>query len=163
MLYSYLNNEPKPLPYRIRLSNGQTRTDPSTFTEEEIIDAGYIPITQEKPVPEKNQIVYWSKQDVAWCVRDKSVEQIQSEIDNEWSKIRSIRDEILFNLDWKFIRHESQVRLGITPTDNLSSLDTYAQALRDITLQEDPFNITWPTLETPVLEEENLNEEISDV
>ena len=163
MLYSYLNNEPKPLPFRIRLSNGNTRTNPSTFTEEEITDAGYVLITQEKPTPELSQIVYWSKQDLVWYVRDKTPEEIQNEIDNQWINIRILRDQMLVNLDWRFIRYESQVRLGITPVDDIQKLDTYAQALRDITLQEDPFNIIWPTLENTVLEEEILNEEISDV
>ena len=32
---------PQPLPFRIKLSNGFTRTDPETFTEAELTDAGY--------------------------------------------------------------------------------------------------------------------------
>jgi hypothetical protein len=35
-LYSYQGQEPQELPERIRLSGGRTRTDSSTFTEEEI-------------------------------------------------------------------------------------------------------------------------------
>lgn len=41
-LYSYKGQYPKPLPNRIILSNGNTRTDNTTFTEEEIKDAGYV-------------------------------------------------------------------------------------------------------------------------
>lgn len=144
MLYSYQNNEPQPLPYRIRLSSGLSRTDPATFTEQEIVDAGYVLITQEKPVPEQNQIVYWSKEDLMWIVRDKTEQELQNEINYQWTKIRKERDNLLSNLDWRFIRYESQTRLGIVPVDSIQDLDTYAQALRDVTLQQDPFNIVWP-------------------
>ena len=42
MLYSIHNQRPAPLPFRIRLSNGFTRTEPTSFTAEEILDAGYV-------------------------------------------------------------------------------------------------------------------------
>ena len=42
MLYSIHNQRPAPLPFRIRLSNGFTRTKPASFTAEEIADAGYV-------------------------------------------------------------------------------------------------------------------------
>jgi hypothetical protein len=42
MLYSLNGAYPKFLPKRIILSNGTTRTDPTTFTPEEIADAGYV-------------------------------------------------------------------------------------------------------------------------
>jgi hypothetical protein len=42
MLYSFNNGRPSPLPFRIRLSNGFTRTEPASFTAEEIADAGYV-------------------------------------------------------------------------------------------------------------------------
>jgi len=42
VLYSIRNERPAPLPFRIRLSNGFTRTEPASFTAEEITDAGYV-------------------------------------------------------------------------------------------------------------------------
>jgi hypothetical protein len=41
MLYSLNNQRPAPLPFRIRLLSGFTRTEPASFTAEEITDAGY--------------------------------------------------------------------------------------------------------------------------
>jgi hypothetical protein len=41
MLYSLHGARPAPLPFRVTLPNGFTRTDPSTFTEDEIIAAGF--------------------------------------------------------------------------------------------------------------------------
>jgi len=40
-LYSLHGARPEPLPFRITLPNGFTRTDPSTFTEDEIFAAGF--------------------------------------------------------------------------------------------------------------------------
>ena len=42
MLYSFRSQRPAPLPFRIRLSNGFTRTEPASFTAAEIFDAGYV-------------------------------------------------------------------------------------------------------------------------
>lgn len=41
MLYSLHNQRPAPLPQRIRMPDGFTRTDASTFTQEEIQAAGF--------------------------------------------------------------------------------------------------------------------------
>ena len=40
LLYSLLNAEPAPLPQRLKI-NGVTRTDSSSFTAEELNQAGY--------------------------------------------------------------------------------------------------------------------------
>lgn len=53
----------------------------------------------------------------------------------QWQEIRSIRDQLLNQTDW---RASSDLTLADT-------WKTYRQALRDITTQSDPFNITWPT------------------
>jgi hypothetical protein len=42
MLYSIRQQRPATLPFRIRLSNGFTRTEPASFTAEQIADAGYV-------------------------------------------------------------------------------------------------------------------------
>lgn len=60
LLYSFLNQEPTPLPNRLEL-DGVTRTDPNTFTEEELARAGYTgPFTKPSYDPE-TQIVQWYK------------------------------------------------------------------------------------------------------
>jgi hypothetical protein len=41
-LYSHEGAEPAPLPFRITMPDGFTRTDPETFTPEEIAAAGYV-------------------------------------------------------------------------------------------------------------------------
>lgn len=58
---------------------------------------------------------------------------------DQWSLIRMQRDQLLAASDWRVIRAiDTGVPLEQTWTD-------YRQALRDVTTQADPFNITWPT------------------
>ena len=56
-------------------------------------------------------------------------------INNKWTEIRYERLDKLQETDWR------------ASSDLILSDDwkTYRQALRDITTQSDPFNITWPT------------------
>jgi hypothetical protein len=51
---------------------------------------------------------------------------------------------MISSFDWRILRHQRELRLGITPTDSIESLDKYMQDLADITKQSDPFNISWP-------------------
>jgi hypothetical protein len=57
LLYSHNNQRPEPLPFRITLPNGFTRTDPSTFTEDEITAAGFTgPYTEPDYDPATEQL-----------------------------------------------------------------------------------------------------------
>jgi hypothetical protein len=59
MLYSLRQQRPAPLPFRIRLSSGFTRTEPASFTAEEIIDAGYVgPYTEPAYNPATEQLLW---------------------------------------------------------------------------------------------------------
>lgn len=145
MLYSLNGKYPNPLPFRIVLSDGRTRTDQTTFTEEEIADAGFIPV-DNPPTLLEHQSLSWNGTE--WVVHTKTSEEIQTEIDNatlvQWQTIRQTRDRMMANYDWRYTRYEREVRLGLTPTDDIMELDTYMQALADITQQSDPYNISWP-------------------
>jgi hypothetical protein len=142
MFYSYKNQYPDVLPDRIRLSNGMTRTDKSTFTEEELIDAGYK-LTLAKPIYDtRSQSLSWDGEN--WLSTELTTEQIQLIISNKWDEVRRNREELFKQVEWRFTRHFSELRLGLPPTDDIINLDRYVQELRDITKQEDPFNIIWP-------------------
>jgi hypothetical protein len=143
MLYSYKNQYPTGIPYRIVMPNGNTRTDPSSFTEEEIQEAGYVQV-DNPPSADTNQVVEWTGYE--WQVRNKTEEEIFNEHTNMWISIRLTRDKLLKDLDWRYLRYQSQTRLGLQTTDDIHDLDVYAQALRDITTASDPTEIIWPTL-----------------
>jgi hypothetical protein len=57
MLYSFNGAYPAPLPFRITLPNGFTRTEPVTFTEAEIASAGFTgPYTEPAYNPNTEQL-----------------------------------------------------------------------------------------------------------
>lgn len=149
-LYSHNSQYPKPIPFRIRLSDGTTRTDPSSFTEEEIADAGYTEVS-EKPTITNNQILDWDRTAVDWVVRDKTAEEIQSELASQWYNVRLERDQKIRDIAWRYERYARNQRLNITQVDDINTLDGYVQALADIPqTQTDPYNVVWPSLqETP--------------
>lgn len=64
LLYSLLNAEPGPLPKRLKI-NGVTRTDSSSFTAEELNQAGYTGPFQKPSCDPTTQIVVWQGNDYA--------------------------------------------------------------------------------------------------
>jgi hypothetical protein len=61
--------------------------------------------------------------------------------------VRVRRTRLIEELDWRYLRNARETRLGRTPTDDITKLDTYAQALADIPSQEGfPTEVIWPTL-----------------
>ena len=57
-------------------------------------------------------------------------------LETQWPIIRADRDRRLLASDW--------TQLPDVPLATKEAWATYRQALRDITLQPDPFNIVWP-------------------
>lgn len=90
-LYSYKSQYPKPLPHRIRLSDGTTRTDPSSFTVQEIEDAGYI-LAPEKPSANPWQNLTWTG--ATWAVSDKPADQLKAEKEQQ---INSLREQLIYS------------------------------------------------------------------
>ena len=68
-------------------------------------------------------------------------EWISSEVapvtETAWSNVRRLRTRLLNSTDW--------TQLPDVPITTKETWATYRQALRDVTAQTDPFNITWPT------------------
>jgi hypothetical protein len=74
-----------------------------------------------------------------WIVEDCTEEEIQIRTDRQWEDIRVMRNQYLSQSDW------TQLPDSPLTTEEKSEWVTYRQELRDITLQQDPFNIIWPT------------------
>jgi hypothetical protein len=133
-LYSLNQAWPQELPFRIKLADGTTRTDPSTFTTEELVAWGY---TGPFAIPEydrHSEVLEWTG--ASFNVRPMTVEERQIVLDEQWSAVRRRRNELLLASDW--------TQLADSPADK-AAWASYRQALRDITEQADPFTINWPT------------------
>ena len=65
-------------------------------------------------------------------------EEIASNTESQWAKIRSQRDTLLAACDW------TQLPDVPLDTEQKQAWVVYRQALRDVTSQADPYNIEWP-------------------
>lgn len=72
-LYSLNGARPEPLPFRITLLDGFTRTDPSTFTEDEINAAGFTGPYAEPEYDPATQELQWDG--TAFLVTEKPPSQ----------------------------------------------------------------------------------------
>ena len=68
--------------------------------------------------------------------------------DDFWRTIRDNRDKRIADIEWRYNRYYRNERLGLPQEDSIVDLDTYVQALADITKQENPFELVWPEFGT---------------
>lgn len=134
MLYSYKNQYPKPLPYRIKLPDGTTKTDPSTFTDYDLISAGYIAVENPPSSVYPNK-VDWNG--TSWFIREPN----NSEILKQKQYIQNECQQKLFDTDYKVIKSLE------TGTEIDPIYVQYRQELRDLynSVDEiDIWNVVWP-------------------
>jgi hypothetical protein len=138
MLYSNNNKYPEPLPSRIRLSDGSTRTDPTTFTEEEILNAGYVlaPDAPSYSYPDK---LLWTGTD--WLVAAPTI----NDLETQWLSIKNQCKQLLNETDYKVIK-AYELNEPLDP-----AYVAYRQELRDLynnVNNIDPWNVVWPAMPT---------------
>lgn len=113
-LYTFNGTLPAPLPARIRLSNGFTRTNSSTYSKKEIAEWGYIGPINEPDYDPSIEAVYWSEADAAYLVRQLVAEEIKA---NRLQGLRSqanylvFWDALLSSTVYNSIREQSFVNL----------------------------------------------------
>ena len=130
-LYSYQGQGPQPLPEKILLSDGRKRTDVSSFTDEEILDAGF---TGPYEVPQYNQEyqrVLWNSETLSFIVEDISDEELRD-------RVRKERNRLLSESDWTMVSD--------APGElNLQEWEKYRQRLRDLpSTFLNPKEVIWP-------------------
>lgn len=148
-LYSFKGAMPTQLPNRIKLSNGFTKTDKSTFTAEDLADAGWIPVDYP-PVVDYPHKLEWNSQTREWIVRDPN----EAETQFKWQEIRNECEKRLSDTDYKVIK---AVEMG-EPVDPVYAV--YRQALRDLynnVNNVDPWTVEYPRLD--FYEEDTANTE----
>lgn len=90
--------------------------------------------SQTQKLAEGNPVLESGTWKQNWTVTSLTSDEITAQTNEAWMGIRRTRDELLAECDWR----ASSDR---TMSDEWK---TYRQALRDITTQSDPFNITFP-------------------
>jgi hypothetical protein len=74
-----------------------------------------------------------------WTESDASSEDIETRKNEKWEEVRDIRNNLLTQSDW------TQFQDSPITGSLLTDWQTYRQGLRDITSQENPYSLTWPT------------------
>lgn len=131
MLYSLNGSEPVPLPHRLRFADGSTRTDASTFTTEELDQAGYTGPYDRLDCDPLTETVDWDG--MAFFVRPYNADEITA----KWNAVRQERNALLQSSDWTQI---VDFDLGA----DRAAWAAYRQQLREVTSQTNPFALVWP-------------------
>lgn len=127
-LYSYDGQEPREIPNEITLSDGRSRTDRTTFTKEEIEDAGWVGPYTKPDFDERTQFLRWDSDLVDWKVFDIPNEVSEPKYDNIedfMRDLRSVRNSKLAVCDWTQL-----FDVGIS-TEKIIDWKKYRQELRD--------------------------------
>lgn len=148
-LYSKNGSYPAALPNRLVFPDGSTRTDKTTFTDEEMQDAGWTEVAYPPTVPYPNKLD-WDGENLQWIVRPPN----DRELLERWDELRSECDRLLSETDYKVTKAiENSFQNGTTINDELDPIwVTYRQALRDLynnVNDIDPWNVVWPAMPTP--------------
>lgn len=133
LLYSFNGGRPEIIPFRITLPNGYTRTDPLSFTSEEIADAGFTGPYTEPTYDFKTEVLDWNGED--YFIRPHNTQ----ELEQQWNIIRTRRNQLLKDSDWTQV---SDYSMNI---ENQEEWASYRQELRDLPkTQTNPFDIEFP-------------------
>jgi hypothetical protein len=94
------------------------------------------PIDYTKNITEGTPILIDGKWYQSWNQTVASDSEINYRLENQWFIVRETRNELLTECDW--------TQLGDVASETKNLWAEYRQSLRDITKQENPFNINWP-------------------
>lgn len=123
---------------------------PSNVSDDQLPEDVYCCTIQPKPY---NPVAHFTQNapslnDGNWVITWTQVPVMPEDIDRlkqtTLDNIRLRRDGLMAAFDWRYLRYDRETRMNLMPTDDITKLDEYMQALADITKQEDIFNIQWP-------------------
>ena len=130
------------LPHRITFPDGSTKTDVTTFTEDDLKNANIVEVSS-KPSISTMQTLSWSGTE--WVVKDLPELDAQAKKEQQWGMVREERDALIKGQSKYIEQYLSEVRRKVTPTINIEIVDNHIEELRQIPQKNsDPFNINWP-------------------
>lgn len=142
MYYSFKGQTPiswDEFPHRIRLSSGISRTDKTTFSEEELSDSGWK-LVEDPPVIENIHKDYlsWNSETLSWQILEYDYNEKIDEVNNWKSKFLKI-------IDKHIEQYERALRAGLNLSLDLIEIKNYVQSLESISSQETyPYSVVWP-------------------
>jgi len=158
MLYSFNGQYPGPLPNRIRLSDGSTRTDPENFTAEMIEDAGYYKV-EDPPQITATQKYIWDPTQARsyFIVVDLTQEELDQLKEQHLEEIRIEKNKILsayYKIKLDEIEKNEEDFLY-----DMDELNTYITAIESIedTYNQETGQVEWPMRPTELDELVNVS------
>ena len=126
-LYTKNGCYPQIIPPIIELENGSTRSNPTTFTAEEIESAGWVLAPE---VPEYNistHILNWDRETSTYVIEAISQEELDRAREFEWRGIREERNLLLAECDYMIIKaFEAGCDLVLHCNGNLKEMNDVA-------------------------------------
>lgn len=130
---------------------------PQEITDESLEGTGWVcvDVFSSVDIPEETEThtlalstpvlteVGWER---TWTQIPVAPENIEARKRFKLKEIRAKRDILMARADKLVMRYHRETRLGVPHVFELDRIDTYIQALADITNQDNLWNITWPEL-----------------
>jgi hypothetical protein len=116
-LYSFQGAPPAPLPFRIRLPNGFTRTNPSSYTTDELEQWGYTGPIALPPYNAASETVEWHQDQASYVVRALTAEEVGERLRSEARRrvnYHGFYDALLVSNAYRAIREQATVSLSLT-------------------------------------------------
>lgn len=142
-LYSHQGQEPQILPHEITLSNGRSRTDNTSFTEEEIVNAGFTGPYEKPEYDVDTQQLVWNSSTLSYSVEDLPDGSPSPE--RLLEMLRENRNYLLERSDW------TQLSDSPLSSAKVAEWKAFRQLLRDFTetvdlpeTYEEFTNLDWP-------------------
>lgn len=144
MFYILTLPDAKPVyPYTLtdlKLSNPKT-SFPTDMTNFDTSDWHCYPVQDTTPPKAEGKVAHRIAPifvDGAWVEQWKLIDYTAEDTEAQWEAIRAERDQLLDKCDWWVTR-------AIEKNATISAeQQAYRDALRDITEQANPFDVTWP-------------------
>lgn len=106
----------KDFPDRIRLSDGSTKTDKSTFSDSDIVDAGWT-IVDELLYEPRTHIGEWDYDILDWNIRPLTDEELVERAQN-------VQNEIKTSFNYEDYKHQLEQRENTLSTGSVESEET---------------------------------------
>lgn len=158
MLYSFNGQYPGPLPNRIRLSDGSTRTDAENFTAEMIEDAGYYEV-EDPPQITSTQKYIWDPTQARsyFIVVDLTQEELDQLKEQHLEEVGIEKNELL--VVYYKIKLDEIEKNGEDLSYDMDELNTYLTAIEFIedTYDYETGQVQWPMRPTELDELVNVS------
>lgn len=147
-MYAKINNSNTVLEYPVNIYQAHPNVSfPTGWTGGTVEGSKYVlvkttnvpEVPHTKTLTESTPVLSGGEWVQVWTLVDASAEVVAQRVEDKWKTVREQRNSLLFSSDW--------TQLPDCPLSSAKKIEwqTYRQSLRDITLQPNPFSLTWQT------------------